>query len=66
MLGTVKHVSILKNAASGVAGELRPLAVGTVLRRLASILVLRKALPFAADYLLLHQVSTVATAERTS
>jgi hypothetical protein len=52
--GTAKHVSILKNAASGVAGGLRPLAVGMVLRRLASILVLRKALPFAAGYLLPH------------
>jgi hypothetical protein len=58
----IKHVSILKNAASGVAGGLRPLAVGTVLRRLASILVLHKALPFAADYLLPHQVSTVSAA----
>jgi hypothetical protein len=60
--GTAKHVFILKNAASGVAGGLRPLAVGTVLRRLASILVLHKALPFAADSLLPHQVSTAAAA----
>jgi hypothetical protein len=29
-LGAAKHVFILKNAASGVAGGLRPLAVGTV------------------------------------
>jgi hypothetical protein len=43
------HVPILKNAASGVAGGLRPLAVGAVLRRLASILVLHKALLVAAD-----------------
>jgi hypothetical protein len=35
---------------------------GTVLRRLAAILVLHKALPFVTDYLLPHQVSTVATA----
>jgi hypothetical protein len=55
--GTAKHVSFLKNAAGSVAGGLRPLAVGTVLRRLASILVLHKALPFVADYLLPHQVS---------
>jgi hypothetical protein len=61
-LGTAKHVSILKNAASGVAGGLSPLAVGTVLRILASILVLHKALLFAADYMLPHQVSTVAAA----
>jgi hypothetical protein len=60
--GTAKHVSILKNAAIGVAGGLRPLAAGTVLRRLASILVLHKALPFAADYMLPHQVSAVAAA----
>jgi hypothetical protein len=60
--GTAKHVSILKNAAIGVAGGLWPLAVGTVLRRLASILVLHKALLFAAEYLLPHQVSTVAVA----
>jgi hypothetical protein len=59
---SAKHISILKNAASDVAGGLRPLAVGTVLRRLASILVLHKALPFAADYLLPHQVSTGAAA----
>jgi hypothetical protein len=58
-LRTAKHISILKNAASGVAGGLRPLAVDTVLRGLASILVLRKALPFAV-YLLPHHVSTVA------
>jgi hypothetical protein len=51
---TAKHVSILKNAAIGVAGGLRPLAVGTVLSRLASILALHKALPFAEDYLLQH------------
>jgi hypothetical protein len=60
--GTAKHVSIVKNAASGVAGGLRPLAVCTLLCRLASILVLHKALPFAANYLLPHQVSTVAAA----
>jgi hypothetical protein len=60
--GTAKRVSILKNAASGFAGGLRPLAVGTVFRKLTSILVLRKALPFAAGYLLPHQVSTVAAA----
>jgi hypothetical protein len=60
--GTAKHVSVLKNAASGVAGGLKPLAVGTVLRRLASILVLHKALSFAAGYLLPHQVSKVAAA----
>jgi hypothetical protein len=59
---SAKHISIVKYAASGVAGGLRPLAVGTVLRRLASILVLHKALPFAADYLLPHQVSTGAAA----
>jgi hypothetical protein len=59
---TAKLVPILKNAASDVAGGLRPLAVGTVLRILASILVLHKALPFAADYLLPHQVSTDAAA----
>jgi hypothetical protein len=57
-----KHVFILKNAASGVTGWLMPLTVGTVLRRLVSILVLHKALPFAAEYLLAYQVSTVAAA----
>jgi hypothetical protein len=61
--GTAKHISILKNAASGVAGGLRPPVVGTVLRGLASILVLRKALPLAAVYLLPHQVFTVAAEE---
>jgi Reverse transcriptase (RNA-dependent DNA polymerase) len=61
-IGTAKNVFILKNAASGVAGGLKPLAVSTVLRRLASILVLHKAQPFAPDYLLPHQVSTVAAA----
>jgi Reverse transcriptase (RNA-dependent DNA polymerase) len=60
--GTAKHVSILKNAARGVAGGLRPRAVGTVLRRLASILVLHKALTLAADNLLPNQVSIVAAA----
>jgi hypothetical protein len=63
--GTAKQISILKNAASGVAGGLRPLAVGTILRRLASFLVLHKALPFAADYLLPHQVSTLPRQGRT-
>jgi hypothetical protein len=60
--GTAKHVSSLKNAARGVTGGLRPLAVGTVLRRLASILVLNKALPLEADNLLPYQVSTVSAA----
>jgi hypothetical protein len=60
--GMASHVSIVKNAASGVAGGLRPLAVGMVLRILASILVLYKALPFTTDYLLPHQVSIVAAA----
>jgi hypothetical protein len=60
--GTAKHVSVLKNTASCLAVGLRPLAVGTVRCRLASILVLHKALPFAADYLLPHKLSTVAAA----
>jgi hypothetical protein len=50
--GTAKHVFIVKNAASGVTGGLRPLAIGTVLRRLSSIPVFHNAIPFAADYLL--------------
>jgi hypothetical protein len=53
--GSVKHASILKKAASGVAGGLRPLAVGEALRKLASILVLHKALLFAADYPVPHK-----------
>jgi hypothetical protein len=37
--GTAKHISILENEASGVAGGLMPLAAVPVLRIIASILV---------------------------
>jgi hypothetical protein len=58
------YITSFKNIDKGFTKiGLRPLAVGTVLRRLASILVPRKALPFTAEYLLPHQVSAVAGAE---
>jgi hypothetical protein len=46
--GTAKHISISKNAASGVAGGLRSLTVETILRRLGSVLMPHKTLLFAA------------------